>query len=163
MTSGFGTLALGLAGFGLFGVLSNAVARRTPEFGLRMALGASRRLMVWSVVREALWLVVTGLVIGLPVVFLGGRLISTLLFGVSPFDSLSVIAATLVLVSVGGLSAPCRHSARPGSNPRMFVARSQTAEDDEQGSRTCLPSPNAPGGALPFQVTEGARSHEQSE
>ena len=103
MTSGFGTLALGLAGFGLFGVLSNAVARRTPEFGLRMALGASRSLVVWSVVREALWLVVTGLVLGLPVVFLGGQLISTLLFGVTPFDGLSVAAATVVLLSVGGL------------------------------------------------------------
>ena len=44
-----------------------------------------------------------GLVLGLPVVFLGGRLISTLLFGVSPFDSISVVAATLVLISVGGL------------------------------------------------------------
>jgi len=103
MTSGFGTLALGLAGFGLFGVLANAVARRTPEFGLRMALGASRSTVVWSVVREALWLVGIGLVLGLPVVFLGGRLISTLLFGVSPFDSVSVVAATLVLISVGGL------------------------------------------------------------
>jgi len=103
MTSGFGTLALSLAGFGLFGVLANAVARRTPEFGLRMALGASRSTVVWSVVREALWLVAIGLVLGLPVVFLGGRLISTLLFGISPFDGVSVVAATLVLISVGGL------------------------------------------------------------
>ena len=103
MTSGFGTLALSLAGFGLFGVLANAVARRTPEFGLRMALGASRSTVVWSVVREALWLVAIGLVLGLPVVFLGGRLISTLLFGISPFDSVSVLAATLVLITVGGL------------------------------------------------------------
>ena len=105
MTSGFGVVALGLAGFGLFGVLSNAVARRTPEFGVRMALGASRGLVIRSVVREAVWLVVIGLAIGLPIVFLGGRLISTLLFDVSPFDSLSVIAATLVLVTVGALSS----------------------------------------------------------
>jgi ABC-type antimicrobial peptide transport system permease subunit len=103
MTSGFGTLALCLAGFGLFGLLANAVARRTPEFGLRMALGASRSTVVWSVVSEALWLVAVGLVLGLPVVFLGGRLISTLLFGVGPFDSLTVISATLVLIGVGGL------------------------------------------------------------
>ena len=103
MTSGFGTLALGLAGFGLFGVLANAVARRTPEFGLRMALGASRSTVVWSVVREALSLVAIGLVLGLPVVFLGGRLISTLLFGISPFDGVSVVAATLMLITVGGL------------------------------------------------------------
>ena len=89
-----------------------------------MALGASRSLVVWSVVREALWLVVTGLVIGLPVVFLGGRLISTLLFGVSPFDSLSVIAATLVLVSVGGsLQRPPGPSRVPGRSERRAQKR----------------------------------------
>jgi ABC-type antimicrobial peptide transport system permease subunit len=101
MTSAFGFLALGLAGFGLFGVLSNAVARRAPEFGVRMALGASRGRVIWSVVREALWLVLIGLLLGLPVVLLGGRLIATLLFGISPFDSLSLASATLVLVTVG--------------------------------------------------------------
>ena len=64
LASGFGALALGLAGFGLFGVLSYAVARRTSEFGIRMALGASRSHVLWSVVREALWLVVAGFEIG---------------------------------------------------------------------------------------------------
>ena len=105
MTSAFGVLALGLAGFGLFGVLSNAVARRTPEFGVRMALGASRWLVLWSVVREAVWLVLIGLGLGLPVVLLGGRLISTLLFGVEPFDVVSILSATVVLVSVGAVSS----------------------------------------------------------
>jgi predicted permease len=101
MTSAFGLLAMGLAGFGLFGVLSNAVARRTPEFGVRMALGASRGRVIWSVVGEALWLVLIGLLLGLPVVLLGGRLIATLLFGISPFDGLTIVSATLVLVTVG--------------------------------------------------------------
>jgi predicted permease len=101
MTSGFGVLALGLAGFGLFGVLSNAVARRTPEFGLRMALGASRAVVVWSVVREALWLVVIGLALGLPVVLLGGRLLSALLYGVRPFDAMTIASAVAVLVGIG--------------------------------------------------------------
>jgi predicted permease len=101
MTSGFGVLALGLAGFGLFGVLSNAVARRAPEFGVRMALGASRGRVIWSVVREAVWLVLIGLLLGLPVVLLGGRLLATLLYGISPFDGLTLVSATLVLVTVG--------------------------------------------------------------
>ena len=101
MTSGFGVLALSLAGFGLFGVLSNAVARRTPEFGLRMALGASRPAVVWSVVREALWLVAIGLALGVPAVILGGRLVSSLLYGVNPFDVVTLASAIAVLVAVG--------------------------------------------------------------
>jgi predicted permease len=101
MTSGFGVLAMGLAGFGLFGILSNAVARRTAEFGLRMALGATRPRVIWSVVREALWLVVIGLAAGLPIVLLGGRLVWKLLFGVSPYDPVSLATATAVLIVVG--------------------------------------------------------------
>jgi predicted permease len=118
MTSGFGTLALGLAAFGLFGVLANAVARRTPEFGVRMALGASRSTVVAGVVREALWLVAVGLAVGLPVVLIGGRFISTLLFGVSPFDRVSVVAATLVLFGVGGLcsAVPALRASRVDPN-----------------------------------------------
>jgi predicted permease len=101
LASGFGALALGLAGFGLFGVLSYAVARRTSEFGIRMALGASRSHVLWSVVREALWLVVTGFVVGAPIVLLGGDLASTLFFGVSPRDWSIFLAATATLLIVG--------------------------------------------------------------
>ena len=101
LASGFGALALGLAGFGLFGVLSYAVARRTSEFGIRMALGASRSHVLWSVVREALWLVVAGFVVGAPIVFLGGDLASTLFFGVSPRDWSIFLAATATLLIVG--------------------------------------------------------------
>src|SRR4030095_4237452 len=66
LTSGFSALSLGLAGFGLFAVLSYAVARRMSEIGLRMALGASRSRVVWSVVRDGVWLVMCGLLLGLP-------------------------------------------------------------------------------------------------
>jgi ABC-type antimicrobial peptide transport system permease subunit len=55
--------------------LLNAVARRTPEFGLCMALGATQSRVLWSVVRDALWLVLFGVLLGLPFVFLGGRLV----------------------------------------------------------------------------------------
>ena len=68
LASGFGALALGLAGFGLFGLLSYTVARRSSEFGIRMALGASRAKVQWSVVREALWLVLCGFLLGAPFV-----------------------------------------------------------------------------------------------
>jgi len=103
LTSAFGALALGLAGFGLFGVLSYAVARRTSEFGIRMALGASRSHVVWTVVRDALWLVLYGFLMGVPFVLLGGDLVSSLFFGVSPHDWATLLAATVTLLGVGTL------------------------------------------------------------
>jgi predicted permease len=101
LTSGFGALALGLAGFGLFGLLSYTVARRTPELGLRMALGAAQSRVLTDVVRDALWLVLCGVLLGVPFAIVAGRLAATLMFGVSPYDSLSLMAAVLVLISVG--------------------------------------------------------------
>ncbi len=114
LTSAFGALALGLAGFGLFGIVSYAVARRTPELGLRMALGASRSRVLWSVMREALRLVLFGTLVGIPLVLVGGTLASTLFFGVSPHDPLTLVVATLVLVGVGmSCSAvPARRASR---------------------------------------------------
>jgi predicted permease len=105
LTTGFGALALGLAGFGLFGVLSYAVTRRASEFGIRMALGASRSHVLWSVLREALWLVAWGFLLGLPIAFLSGRLVSSLVFGVSPHDWTTFIGATLTLFAVGSISS----------------------------------------------------------
>jgi predicted permease len=108
LTSAFGLLALGLAGFGLFGLLSYAVARRTSEFGLRMALGASRHSVLWSVVREALGLVAIGCLVGLPAVVASGGLVSKLFVGVSSHDWSIFAAVTVVLMAVG-----CACSALP--------------------------------------------------
>ena len=114
LTSLFGALALGLAGFGLFGVLSYAVARRTPEFGLRMALGASRSQVLRSVVQEALQLVAGGLLLGLPCALVAGAAASAIFLGVSPYDVGSLVAATLVLLGVGAACAvvPALRAAR---------------------------------------------------
>ena len=114
LTSGFGALALGLAGFGLFGMLSYAVARRTPEFGLRMALGASRSDILRGVAREALGLVASGVAVGLPCVFLAGSAVSALFFGVGPYDPGSLVASVLVLLAVGAASGvvPALRAAR---------------------------------------------------
>jgi putative ABC transport system permease protein len=101
LTTGFGALALALAGFGLFGLLSYTVARRTSEFGLRMALGASRHRVLLSVVREALWLVLFGCVLGVPFVVAGGDLVSKLFVGVQPRDWSIFAAVTVILVGVG--------------------------------------------------------------
>jgi predicted permease len=103
LTSGFSVLAIGLAGFGLFGVLSLVVARRTPEFGLRMALGAPQSSVLWSVMGGAMKQVLGGVLLGVPFVLLSGNLLSTLIFGVSPRDGASLLVATLVLITVGAI------------------------------------------------------------
>jgi putative ABC transport system permease protein len=114
LTSSFAALALGLAAFGLFGIQSYAIARRIPEFGLRIALGAAPAEIVSSVVRDALRLVLFGALIGLPLVAIGGRLASDLVFGVSPYDPVTLVSALLVLVAVGitASAGPARRAAR---------------------------------------------------
>lgn len=101
LASYFGALALGLAGFGLFSILSFAVARRTSEFGIRIALGAPVRRVVWTVCREALLIVLAGVLVGLPVVLAGARAMRFLLFGVGPQDGSALAGAATVLLVVG--------------------------------------------------------------
>src|SRR5204863_6388744 len=86
LASFFGLLALLLACVGLYGVLSYAVARRTNEIGIRMALGAQNGDVLWLVLREALTLVLIGVVIGLLASLAATRTASTLLFGLQPND-----------------------------------------------------------------------------
>lgn len=114
LTSAFSVLALGLAGFGLFGIQSYAIARRTSEIGLRIALGASQSGVVSSVVQDTLRLVFYGSLIGLPLVAIGARLASGLVFGISPYDPATLIAALLVLVVVGiaASAGPARRASR---------------------------------------------------
>ena len=90
----FGLLALLLACVGLYGVLSYAVARRTNEIGIRIALGAMRRDVIWLVLREALALVGAGVVIGLLASLAATKTVSTLLYGLRPNDPLTIAAAT---------------------------------------------------------------------
>jgi predicted permease len=110
----FGMLALLLACVGLYGVLSYAVARRTNEIGIRMALGAQRRDVVWLVLREALALVVAGVAVGLLASLAATRTASTLLFGLNPNDPTTIAAATLLLLVVAALAGylPARRAAR---------------------------------------------------
>ena len=96
----FGLLALLLASIGLYGILSYGVASRTKEIGIRMALGAQSREVLRSVLREALILVLIGVVVGLPIVFLATRFAATLLFGLTPTDPVSLGAAGVLLFAV---------------------------------------------------------------
>jgi predicted permease len=110
----FGILALVLASIGLYGLLSYGVASRINEIGIRMALGARGRDVLGLVFREALLLVLIGIGIGLPAIFLVTRFASTLLFGLSPTDPVSLIVAGLVLLGVALLAGflPARRATK---------------------------------------------------
>jgi predicted permease len=110
----FGALALILACIGLYGVMAHGVARRTNEIGIRMAFGARGGNIAWMVLRETLYLVLAGLVIGVPAALIGARLISAQLFGMSPTDPVTLISAAMVLTLVALLAGylPARRASR---------------------------------------------------
>jgi len=96
----FGLLATGLAVIGLYGVMAYSVARRTREIGIRVALGAGERSVVWMVMREVLTLVGVGVAVALPVAFSLTRLVRAQLFGVAPQDPWTLALATVALTAV---------------------------------------------------------------
>jgi len=110
----FSLFALLLACVGLYGVMSYAVTRRTNEIGVRMALGAQRREVVWLVMREVSLLVAVGACIGLAAAMASTRLVSTLLFGLTPNDPSTIALATLLMIGVAALAGflPARRAAR---------------------------------------------------
>jgi predicted permease len=93
----FGGLATLLAVIGLYGVTAYTVARRTQEFGLRVALGALQRDVIWLVMRDVLILVGAGLAVGVPLAFALRGLVRSQLFGLEPHDPLTLVSATLAL------------------------------------------------------------------
>jgi predicted permease len=98
--SAFSLFALLLACIGLYGVMSYAVTRRTNEIGIRMALGAQPLDVVRLVLREVLLLVVLGAGLGLTAALVATRYVSSLLFGLTPNDPLTITLATLLLIGV---------------------------------------------------------------
>jgi predicted permease len=109
-----GAVTLALAGIGLYGLLAYAVTRRTPEIGVRIALGAERRQVRWMILRQSLVLVTLGLLVGIPAAAASARFIESLLFGLSPSDPRAIAAAATVLVAVALVAAyvPARRAAR---------------------------------------------------
>jgi predicted permease len=100
LTTASGLLALLLASLGLYGVVAYNVSRRTAEIGIRMALGADRQAIVGLVLREVLWMVVAGVVIGIAAGLVVTRAIASQLFGVQPADMTIFATAVIVLVTV---------------------------------------------------------------
>ena len=109
----FGILAALLTAVGLYGVISFLVAQRTQEIGIRMALGAGKRQVLSSILRETLVLTVLGIAAGLPITFAVARLIGSMLFGIKPSDPLALAIAAFALCSVGLAAAyiPARRAA----------------------------------------------------
>src|SRR5215469_7937613 len=110
----FGILAGLLTAVGLYGVISFLVARRTHEIGIRMALGAGKRQVLSSILRETLMLTVLGIGVGLPITFGVARMIASMLFGVKPYDPavLTMAACTLCGVGLAAAYIPARRAAK---------------------------------------------------
>ena len=113
LSSFFAALALLLSAIGLYGTISFAVARRTSEIGIRLALGAERVGVLGMVLTDAMLLVAVGAVIGLPLAFAAGHAMQSLLYGLSGFDLLSSALAVLALAAVAALAGylPARRAA----------------------------------------------------
>jgi predicted permease len=113
LTVTFGAVALLLACLGLYGTMAYSIARRTAELGVRIALGATRRDVLFLVLREALVVIAIGLALGVPMAIWAGVRVDKLLYNVSPLDALSYTSATLVLaiVAIAAALIPARRAA----------------------------------------------------
>ncbi len=96
----FAGVAVTLAVIGLYGLMSYAVARRTREIGIRMALGAQRHVVMRLVLRESLGMTVIGVVLGLIGAAAFTRVLEGMLFGLTPLDPSTFVAATLLFMAV---------------------------------------------------------------
>jgi predicted permease len=111
---GLGVLALGLSCLGLYGLMAHQVTGRTGEIGLRMALGARPVDVARSILREAGWLALLGIVLGLPLTLALARILGAVVFGIAPYDPATLIASGLILLAVALAAAwlPARRAAK---------------------------------------------------
>jgi ABC-type antimicrobial peptide transport system permease subunit len=114
LCTAFAILSLAIACVGLYGATSYAVARRTREIGIRMALGARRETVIWMVLRDVLVLAILGLAIGLPAALGASKGVESLLFGVKPGDpwTLTLALTTLLTAALVAGYLPARRASK---------------------------------------------------
>jgi predicted permease len=105
LTAGFGVLALALACVGIYGIMAYTVSQRTNEIGIRLALGAERKQVRGMVLREASWLAILGVVVGLAVALGLSQLVKSMLYGLKPADPASFAGAGCLLLGVALIAA----------------------------------------------------------
>ena len=104
LSSGFGLLATLLASIGLYGVMAYTVVRRTREIGIRIAIGAAKKDVLWLVMREVLILLGIGIAIALPAAWILTQSVRSQLYGIQPADPMSIATATLAIAAVAVLA-----------------------------------------------------------
>jgi ABC-type antimicrobial peptide transport system permease subunit len=109
-----GGVTLALSAIGLYALLAYAVTRRTPEIGVRMALGADRSAVAWMILKQSLVLAAVGLLLGTAGAAAGTRAIGSLLYDLPPRDPATLGAAAAIMLSVSMIAAylPARRAAR---------------------------------------------------
>ena len=114
LSTGFGAVALIISVIGLYGVMAFVVNRRRREIGVRVALGATQRVAVWLIVRDALAMIAGGLAVALPLVWALRRLVESQLFGVGAFDARTIAIAMigLVLAALAAATIPAWRASR---------------------------------------------------
>ena len=113
LTSIFSGLALTLACIGLYGTISYGVGRRRSEIAVRMALGARYSQVLWMILRQALLLAVAGVAVGVPLSLWAGTYVSSLLFGLTAKDPLTIGLTAALLIAVASVAGylPARRAA----------------------------------------------------
>jgi predicted permease len=114
LTAGFGVLALALACVGIYGIMAYSVANRRNEIGIRLALGAQPGQVRGMILRESTWLALAGIVAGVGAALALTRLVKTMLFGIEPYDPLTMVSgvAILLVVALAASWIPARRAAR---------------------------------------------------
>ena len=114
LSAAFGALGILLASIGLYAAIAHTVTNRTREIGIRIAIGATARDVIWMVLKQSLLVTAIGVLIGLPMAIAGSRLVSSLLYEVSPSDPPTLAVSTAVLALTGLVAGwwPARRAAR---------------------------------------------------